>query len=96
MYRTKMAEDHGMLFLLGERKEHVFWMHNTCLPLDMLFVDEDGTIVGIVENVPTLNDEERTVGCPSLYVLEMNAGWSKRHGVKPGQKISIPASARAK
>ncbi|HEX7602742.1 MAG TPA: DUF192 domain-containing protein, partial [Polyangiaceae bacterium] len=66
------------------------WMHNTCISLDMMFIDEDGTIVGILENVPTLNDEARTVGCPSRYVLEVNGGWSRRHGVSAGQKAVIP------
>lgn len=90
MYRTHMPEDHGMIFRLEERKEQTFWMHNTCIPLDMMFIDEDGTIVGILENVPTINDEARTVGCPSRYVLEVNAGWSRRHGVSAGQKAAIP------
>jgi uncharacterized membrane protein (UPF0127 family) len=94
MYRTKMPDDHGMLFWMRERDEHAFWMKNTCIPLDMLFIDEDGTIVGIVENVPTLNLESRTVGCPSLYVLETNAGWARKHGVKAGQKAKIPSDAR--
>jgi uncharacterized membrane protein (UPF0127 family) len=91
MYRTHMPEEHGMLFALGERREHVFWMRNTCLPLDMLFVDDDGLIVGILENVPTLNDQERTVGCASTKVIETNAGWSRRHGVRAGQHVKIPA-----
>ncbi len=94
MYRRSMPESHGMLFRLGERREHTFWMHNTCLPLDMLFVDDDGTIVGIVEAATPLTDTTRTVGCPSLFVVEVNAGWSRRHGVRPGQKVSIPANAR--
>ena len=84
MYRTSMSEDRGMLFDLRVREDHKFWMHNTCIPLDMLFVDEDGFIVGIVENAPTLNDESRGVGCPSRWVLEVNAGWTRRHGVKAG------------
>ena len=90
MFRTAMAEDHGMLFEMGAHVVQSFWMKNTCLPLDMLFLDEDGTIVGLLENVPTLNLEERTVGCPSSYVLEMNAGWARRHGVRAGQKIALP------
>ncbi|HSO35794.1 MAG TPA: DUF192 domain-containing protein [Labilithrix sp.] len=94
MYRRTMAEEHGMLFHLEERREHTFWMHNTCMPLDMLFVDEDGTIVGIVESATPLTDTSRTVGCPSLFVLEVNAGWCRRHGVKPGQKLGIPSNAR--
>jgi uncharacterized membrane protein (UPF0127 family) len=90
MFRTQMPEGDGMFFKLDGHYVHAFWMRNTCIPLDMLFVDDDGLIVGIVENVPTLNDEERRVTCASRYVLEVNAGWVKRHGVKPGQYMSIP------
>ncbi|MDP9000049.1 MAG: DUF192 domain-containing protein, partial [Myxococcota bacterium] len=96
MYRKSLAEDRGMLFDLGTRDDHKFWMHNTCIPLDLLYADEDGFIVGIVENAPTLNDEARGVGCPSLFVLEVNAGWARRHGVKAGQAMRIPADAMAK
>lgn len=89
MYRTSMPEDQGMIFVFRERREHPFWMHDTCIPLDMLFLDDDGTIVGIEENAPTLDDSTFTVGCPSRYVLEVNAGWSRRHGVKAGQRVRI-------
>lgn len=90
MYRTKMGADEGMLFKMGERKEQVFWMRNTCLPLDMFFIDDDGVIVGILENVPTMNEELRTVGCPSSWVLEMNAGWARKHGVRAGHRVLLP------
>ncbi len=90
MYRTSLAQDRGMLFDLHLRDDHKFWMHNTCIPLDLLYVDDDGLLVGIVENAPTLNDDSRGVGCPSRYVLEVNAGWARRHGVKAGQRVSIP------
>jgi uncharacterized membrane protein (UPF0127 family) len=91
-----MAEDRGMLFDLATREDHKFWMHNTCVPLDMLYLDEDGLIVGIVENAPTLNDEPRGVACPSRYVLEVNAGWSRRHGVRAGQSVPLPSEVTAK
>jgi uncharacterized protein len=84
MYVKHMEEERGMLFDLGEREDHKFWMHNTCIPLDMLFIDTDGLIVGIVENAPTLNEDSRGVGCPSRWVLEVNAGWARRHGVRAG------------
>jgi uncharacterized membrane protein (UPF0127 family) len=90
MYRTAMAEDRGMLFDLRIREDHGFWMHNTCIPLDLIYADEDGFIVGIAENAPTLNDATRAVGCPSRYVLEVNAGWTRRHGVKAGQTMALP------
>jgi uncharacterized membrane protein (UPF0127 family) len=89
MYRTEMAEDHGMIFRFEARDVQSFWMRNTCIPLDMLFIDDDGTIVGIEENVPTLNDETYSCGCRSKYVLELNAGWSRRHGVVAGQRVRL-------
>jgi len=89
MYRKQMAEDRGMIFVFGRRERHQFWMHNTCIPLDMMFVDDDGTIVGIEENTPTMNDSTFAVPCASRYVIEVNAGFSRRHGVRAGQKVKI-------
>lgn len=94
MYRTSMPDDRGMLFKLDGRRDHTFWMHNTCISLDMLFIDDDGVIVGVSEAAPTLSDDVRSVGCPSVFVLEVNGGWVRKHGVKPGQKITIPFAAR--
>jgi uncharacterized membrane protein (UPF0127 family) len=89
MYRTKLAAEQGMIFVWPRESMRTFWMHNTCLPLDMLFVAKDGTVVGLLEQVPVLNDRPRQVRCPAAYVLEMNAGWSRRHGVKPGMKLEL-------
>jgi uncharacterized membrane protein (UPF0127 family) len=91
MYRRSMAPDHGMLFDLRVREDHKFWMHNTCIPLDLLYIDVDGLIVGIAENAPTLSDDTIGVGCPSRWVLEVNAGWTRRHGVKAGQRVELPS-----
>jgi uncharacterized membrane protein (UPF0127 family) len=89
MYRKSLADDRGMLFIWDRPSVHTFWMRNTCLPLDMLFIDDQGYIAGIVENVPTLNDDSRSIDCPVNYVLEVNAGWSRRHGVKAGQRVKM-------
>ncbi|MEO8902491.1 MAG: DUF192 domain-containing protein [Polyangiaceae bacterium] len=89
MYRTKLPEAQGMLFVWNNEQPRTFWMHNTCIPLDMMFIARDGTITGILEQVPTLNDEPRGVPCPAAYVLEVNAGWSRAHGVKPGTKVHV-------
>jgi uncharacterized protein len=89
MYRKALSDDRGMLFVWERPAVHRFWMHNTCLPLDMLFIDEQGFVAGIVENAPTLSDESRSVDCPVSYVLEVNAGWSRKHGVKAGQRVEI-------
>ncbi len=89
MYRKAMPPEKGMIFLFAEKDIHSFWMHNTCIPLDMLFIDDDGLIVGIEENTPTISDDTFSVGCQSRYVLELNAGWSRAHGVMAGQKVKI-------
>ncbi len=90
MFRKEMSEDEGMFFFIDERKVQTFWMHNTCIPLDMLFIDDDGTIVGVVEAAPVLDEGVRQVDCASRYVLEVNSGWTRRHGVKPGQRVTLP------
>src|SRR5690606_3024352 len=94
MYRKAMADDRGMLFRLSERRVQTVWMRNTCISLVMMFIDEDGTIVGIAEAARPLDESIRSVACPSRWVLEVNAGWSRKYGVAPGQKMTIPASAR--
>jgi len=89
MYRTKLGENKGMIFVWPSESRRTFWMHNTCIPLDMLFLAKDGTIVGLLEQVPTLNDRARSVRCPAAYVLEVNAGWTRKHGIKPGMKLEL-------
>lgn len=89
MYRTDLPQDEGMLFSWTNEAIRSFWMRNTCLPLDMLFINADNVIVGILEQVPVLNDASRSVRCPAQYVLEMNAGWSRRNGVVAGQHVLI-------
>ena len=89
MYRKSMPDDRGMIFWFKERDNHAFWMHNTCIPLDMLYIDDDGLIVGIQENTPTMSDDTFEVGCPSQYVLEVNAGWTRARGIRAGQRVKI-------
>jgi uncharacterized protein len=89
MFRTRLSEESGMLFSWPREEPRSFWMHNTCIPLDMLFLAADGTILGILEQVPTLNDASRSVACPAAHVLEVTAGWARRHGVRPGQKVDV-------
>jgi uncharacterized membrane protein (UPF0127 family) len=89
MYRTSMPPDAGMLFSWQDERIRSFWMHNTCIPLDLLYITKDGTIAGILEQVPTLNDAPRRVACPVAHVLELNAGWARAHGAAPGMKVKI-------
>jgi len=88
MYRKSMPPDAGMLFMFDKESVLKFWMKNTCIPLDMVFVGADGVIVGIEENTPTLSTDTFSAYCPAKYVLEVNAGWTRKHGVRAGQKAT--------
>jgi len=92
MFRTLLGADSGMLFSWPIEQVRTFWMHNTCLPLDMLFIAKDGTIEGILEQVPAMNDAPRSIPCPAAHVLEVNAGYCRKHGIVPGQHLRISTS----
>jgi uncharacterized membrane protein (UPF0127 family) len=87
MYRQHLPPDDGMLFFMGEEGIHNFWMENTLIALDIIFIGKDMKVVGIVENAEPRTRTGRQVDRPSLYVLEVNAGWSKRHGVGTGTAV---------
>ncbi len=87
MYRKYLAPDDGMLFLMGDEDVHHFWMKNTFIPLDILFIGRDLRVAGILHDMKPQDTASKGVGKPSLYVLEVNAGWSKTHGVGPGTVV---------
>lgn len=88
MHRQELAPDAGMLFVFPREERHSFWMENTFLPLDLLFIGDDGVVRAIVERAP-LGRESDDGGVSSRYVLEVNRGWSRAHGVKPGAKATF-------
>ena len=87
MHRKEMAPDAGMLFVHQTRQVQGMWMKNTFIPLDMLFIDSDGTITHIVEWTIPLSEEHISSGGPVQAVLELNAGTSARLGIQPGDHI---------
>mgnify|MGYP001559291341 FL=1 len=87
MYRRHLPPEQGMLFLMGEERVQSFWMKNTLIPLDMIFITRDLIVAGIVENTEPLSKQSRRVDRPSSYVLEVNGGWCNRHGVRAGAKV---------
>jgi uncharacterized membrane protein (UPF0127 family) len=89
MYRTSMPENAGMLFSWNDERVRSFWMRNTCIPLDLLYITKDGFISGIREQVPTLSDASVSVACPVAHVLELNAGWARSRGITPGMRVRI-------
>ncbi len=87
MHRRELARDAGMLFLFDEAAEHPFWMKNTLIPLDMIFIDDDGRVTGIVARAVPGDLSPRSAGGASRYVLEVNGGWAEAHGVAPGDRV---------
>lgn len=89
MYRRELAADAGMFFIFDDMEERSFWMKNTVLPLDIIFIDDALEIVGIVPDAVPFTTTSRSVGAPSRYVLEVNAGFSAQHGVLPGTHVEV-------
>lgn len=91
MHRTSMGDDEGMLFLFPTEGPRSFWMRNTLIPLDMIFIKADRTILGIVENATPRTDTSRGVPGTSQFVLEINGGLSAKLGLQGGQTVSFYA-----
>jgi uncharacterized membrane protein (UPF0127 family) len=89
MYRQHLPIDDGMLFLMGAEDLHSFWMRNTLIPLDIIFIGKDMKVVGIVENAEPRTEISRTVNKPSSFVLEVNSGWTAKNGIAAGTTVKF-------
>ena len=87
MYRESLAEHQGMLFVFHEDEPRSFWMKNTPLPLDMLFVDSNNRIVAIHQNTIPYSEQEYVCTQHARYVVETNAGFVAKHGIALGDRI---------
>ncbi len=87
MYRNEMAEHHGMLFVFEDEAFRSFWMKNTPLPLDIIFVDGQHRIITIHKNTTPFSEEEYRSSAPARYVVEVNAGFTDRFKIQVGDRI---------
>jgi uncharacterized membrane protein (UPF0127 family) len=92
-YRRELADDHGMIFLFTGESPQTFWMKNTPIPLDMIFIDRQRKIVGIVAETVPFSLDPRSVGIPSQYVLEIKGGLAKRLGIQAGDAVRFDGIA---
>ncbi len=90
MFREKMAPDAGMLFVFDRAEPQAFWMKNTLIPLDMIFIRTDGTIANILEKVPPQTLDPRASDGPAKAVLELNGGIARFLDIKPGDRVVHP------
>ena len=87
MFRNKMLETQGMLFLFDNQEPRSFWMKDTYIPLDIMFIDSEHRIVSIAENTTPFSVDGYASKGPAQYVVETVAGFSRKYGVKAGCKI---------
>lgn len=89
MYRQRLGRHKGMLFLMPREQDWAFYMRNTLIPLDIIFIDRSWKVVGVVAKAAPLTETLRRVGVPSLYVLELDAGEAARLGIQAGTALSV-------
>lgn len=87
MKRISMEDKQGMLFIFPAESMQSFWMRNTLISLDMIFIDANKKIVTIHKNTKILSDQSYSSTSPSQYVLEVNAGFTDKHNIQAGDKI---------
>ncbi len=94
MFRDEMADDHGMLFVFPNERPRSFWMKNTRIPLDIIYLDGDLEVVSISADTPPCRS--RSGRCPSYpsdapaqFVLEINGGLAAELGLEPGDRIEV-------
>jgi uncharacterized membrane protein (UPF0127 family) len=90
MYRQKLEPGRGMIFLFDHPEHLKFWMKNTYIPLDMIFIGADKNVVYIEENAEPLTTTSRgTDDADSQFVLEVPGGWARAHGVERGVAVKF-------
>ncbi len=97
MFRERMDNDHGMLFIFESSEPQAFWMRNTLIPLDIMYFDGDKRFVSAHYRVPTCkHGGDRCPNYPSegdaRYVLELNAGVGAALALQPGDPLTLPES----
>lgn len=90
MFRTELAPDAGMLFDYGQEQLASFWMQNTVIPLDMIFIGADGVVKNIHVNARPLDTTSIPSGVPVRFVLEIPGGRSREIGLKVGDTLDHP------
>ena len=90
MFRKELPEGRGMLFDFHREQEVSFWMENTYIPLDMIFIRGDGRILRIAENTEPLSTRIIPSGGPVRAVLEVIGGTARKLGIAPGDRVGHP------
>ncbi len=90
MYRKQIGNKEGMLFIFERSEPRSFWMKNTFISLDIFYIDEDHAIVSIRKYTKPLSTHPIPSGKPAKFVVETNAGFADKYGIREGDRISFP------
>jgi len=96
-FRERLNDDEGVLFVFENEEYQTFWMKNTLIPLDMIFIDEELKIVDIKNAIPCTNDPCQLYKseAPAKYVLEVNGNFTKKNNIMPGNKVKIQSEVKS-
>jgi uncharacterized membrane protein (UPF0127 family) len=93
MHRRSMSDDHGMIFVFPAERDLTFWMKDTLIPLDIIYLDRGGRVVSVKHMKPLDKTGVPSDG-PAMYAIELNAGAATRAGVKSGDVLKVPDDLR--
>jgi uncharacterized membrane protein (UPF0127 family) len=95
MFRKELPKDQGMLFVFSHSGRHSFYMKNTNIPLDIIFLDRVGArarVVGILHDMKPLDETSRFIQAPAMAALEVRAGLARENGIQIGTEARISSS----
>lgn len=98
MFRPQLAAGHGMIFVFAKAEPQTFWMKNTLISLDMIFIGDDSRVVGLVENAEPLSEKPVGVALPARYVVEVPGGFAREVGIAAGVLVTgrgVPGPLKA-
>lgn len=87
MYRKQMDENQGMLFIFEQEEWRSFWMRNTIIPLDIIYVNAQKQVINVCKNAKVMDESSLPSIAPAMYVVEINAGLCEKYGIDAGTEI---------
>jgi uncharacterized membrane protein (UPF0127 family) len=89
MFRHDLAGNAGMLFIFPNEDKHAFWMKDTYIPLDIIFITADLQVADVIANAEPLSLDIRSIDVPTRYAIEVNGGFAQRYNIVPQTQVRL-------